>query len=165
MKFIIIGFLVPFLVLIAMVLISIVFIKKRKEEGEDKKGKGEGKEKKKFGWEWIVVVVILAIAGYQYFTKSSSHQQAPVISQNERIIEMIAKPNQWSENIQIPPKYWFRIYPEGKIKIKTWDGREIDDEPGKATWLGNEIKDANFRVKSREKEKDVKVVIILHQKT
>jgi hypothetical protein len=66
------------------------------------------------------------------------------------ITELIAKPNQWSENFSVPPGYCFQISPKGKIRIKFWDGREIDDEPGKRNWLGNDSRNSNFTITSRE---------------
>ena len=87
----------------------------------------------------------------------------PDSQQPTRIDTVIAPVGKWSENYSVPPRHWCRIVPLGKIKVKTWDGREIDDEPGKDTWLGHDVLDANFRFTSREST-EVKVAIVLTPK-
>lgn len=77
--------------------------------------------------------------------------------------EIIVRPNCWSGNISIPAQYWFRIVPEGRVTIRTWSGRVIHDAPGQANWLGDEIRDGNFRIISDESQ-PVKVVIIFRPK-
>ncbi|OGM91795.1 hypothetical protein A2999_01325 [Candidatus Wolfebacteria bacterium RIFCSPLOWO2_01_FULL_38_11] len=77
--------------------------------------------------------------------------------------EIIARPNCWSGNISIPPQSWFRIVPSGKVTIRTWAGRVIRDGPGQANWLGDDIRDGNFRIISDESQ-PVKVAILSRPK-
>jgi len=72
--------------------------------------------------------------------------------------EVVAKPNQWSENVSVPSDVVARLEPKGKVRYRFWDGREIDDEPGKDNWLKDCIRNGNFRVRSREDD-DVRVVV------
>jgi hypothetical protein len=72
--------------------------------------------------------------------------------------EVIATPNQWSENISIPSNARFRIEPKGKVQYRFWDGKIINDEPGKDIWFKDCIRNGNFRVLSRE-DHDVKVIV------
>ncbi|MEK7555400.1 MAG: hypothetical protein AAB516_01105 [Patescibacteria group bacterium] len=122
------------------------------------------KERKKISFGWVISILILAIAGYggyKYFSSISPSQ--PSLAAEIRWQEIIVQPNQWSENFSIPPYHWFRIRPEGKVRYKFWDGQEIEDEPGKPNWLGDEITLSNFRIKSME-DKEVKVIIFLRPK-
>ncbi len=77
--------------------------------------------------------------------------------------EIIARPDCWSGNISIPPSTLFRIVPEGRVTIRTWSGRVIHDAPGQANWLGDEIRDANFKIISDEQQ-PVKVAVITRKK-
>jgi len=76
----------------------------------------------------------------------------------ETTTEVTAMPNQWSKNISIPSNARFRIEPNGKIQIRFWDGKIVNDEPGKETWFKDCIRNGNFRVMSRE-DHDVKVTV------
>lgn len=76
---------------------------------------------------------------------------------------IIAMPGCWSGNISIPPQSWFRIVPKGRVTIRSWSGRIIHDGPGQDNWLGDEIRDGNFRIISDESQ-PVKVVIITRPK-
>lgn len=78
-------------------------------------------------------------------------------------LTVLAKIGEWSENVSVPPFHWARVIPEGKIRIRIWNGQEIDDEPGKANWLGDDILNANFRFQSREGG-DVKVTVLMRPK-
>lgn len=77
--------------------------------------------------------------------------------------EIIVRPNCWSGNISIPPQSWFRIVPEGNVTIRSWSGRVIHDGPGQDNWLGDIIRDGNFRIISDEAQ-PVKVAIITRSK-
>lgn len=90
--------------------------------------------------------------------KSPKRLKKTTTSTPSKTIEVIAKPDQWSENFSVPPGYCFEIHPKGKIRIRFSDGKEINDEPGKIKWLGNDVRKSNFSFMSRE-DKDVKVKI------
>lgn len=73
-----------------------------------------------------------------------SGKEAPDLSGVTRAF--IAMPGEWTENFSVPPSHHIRIHPHGCIFVKLWNGRVIKDCPGLATWLGDEVEQANFRV-------------------
>lgn len=131
-------------------------------------GKGPAKKLgKKAGWGgWAVAgVLVLLIVGsiaYNHFK-----QPKPVAQQKQICKAVIIAPvEQWSENFSVPPGYWYRIRPEGKIKRKDWNGdeRNLDNDFSKTpVWRGDNIPHANYKFISRE-DRPVRVVIYLQRK-
>ena len=162
----ILGILTP-LILIILFVVAIILIKRAKATTSDTTTTAAAK-KAGFNWVGWVVVILAALGIYGCYHSSKRQQQSQsaqqaTVSRNVKAIVMVAKPNQWSKNVSIPPFHWFRIVPEGKIRIRMWNGREMDSEPGNDTWFGDEILNANFRFQSREKG-DVKVIILMRPK-
>jgi len=122
-------------------------------------------------WVWWLPAVLIILSLFAFCrggdktTKQSSAAATsqPAPTKPERTIEVIAPVGRLSENVSIPLLHWFRIAPEGKIRIRLWNGQEMDSEPGNDTWYGDDILDANFRFMSRETG-DVKVKVVMRPK-
>ena len=175
-----IGFLAAVLIAVLFILVVAVFIKRtrtpKKETPPDSAPakKDERKNKRILGFA-VVLGLVFAFSilfGYRavYFLffdiiPRAIQKEAP--ASTTTVEEVIAKPDQWSRNISVPPNHWFRLTSHGKmIVVKTWDGREFKDEPGKeaVVWLGDDIRNANFQVRSLEKE-EVQVTVLFQKKT
>lgn len=75
-----------------------------------------------------------------------------------------AYPGRWSEPVVFPPNAWFRLDPQGKVRVRDLRGKEWDDEPGAARWAGEEnVANFAFRFRSRVSE-PVEVVVYHHSK-
>jgi hypothetical protein len=68
----------------------------------------------------------------------------------------------WSEWYILPPNQVFQLWPEGKARYHFWDGRKVDDEPGKIINLGG-LRTNIVRFISRE-EAPVEVKIVLQSR-
>ncbi len=116
----------------------------------------------KWAWWLLGIVSLITTISVSLAIKSPEKKDANVPYPRaavERTVIITIKPGE-EVSYQVPPKHWFRIFSEENVAATTWDGRKIKD----IAWLGDEIRDANFRLKSNEKEKDAKVVITLRQK-
>ena len=84
---------------------------------------------------------------------------------NEETRTLWANPGVWSDSLLVPPFYWCRIHPEGKIRIHFLDGREVKDGPSEksANWLGDNIPNCQFKVMGLETT-PVRVQVILQPK-
>jgi len=160
------GIMVVFVITAIIFFIAIATLRKKESSlSPAEKEPAVKKPEKKGGWGWIAALGIFLVAAYHSYQYFSEKPHAPVTKTTT--IEVVARPDQWSENISIPPGYWFRITSgEKMIAIRTWDGREIRDEPGKQAiaWLGNEIQRANFKVRSLENG-EVRVLVLLQKET
>lgn len=94
--------------------------------------------------------------------KSKIYKPAPptlqiLTSTEERFY--IAPPNKWSERINIPDNYWYRVVdPENKIVIKSWNGKIY--APTERVWEGDKILNANYWIKSvTGKEEVIKILL------
>ena len=160
-----------FLGTIALVVILFIGLTIRKA-GRNRKGQAQTApaapaKKTNLAWiGWLVAIVLVAVGvnwGYRRYYKETQTPPIAAPARAERVIETIAPVGRWSENISIPLLHWFRIVPEGKVRIRLWNGREMDSEPGNDTWFGDNILDANFRFMSRETG-DVKVKVVMRPK-
>ena len=91
--------------------------------------------------------------------KVSIQPRVPHETVDTKTISITLKPGE-EISYQVPPKHWFRIYSDQNVVATTWSGRPIPD----LSWLGDEVRDANFKLKSKEKEKDATVIITLRPK-
>jgi len=122
---------------------------------------------KGYGWLWFVGIGIIVLAISlgpikKEFQKEANPTKTITPFQQRvtelKIIKFVLKPGE-EKKYSVPPNHWFRAYSEGKVKVKTWDGREMDG----TAWLGDEIRDANLRFKSYD-ERDAVVIITLRPK-
>lgn len=125
-----------------------------------------------FLWLVVILLAIVIVSWWRSAARRATEEAAkktPVTAtaqpttKPDRTIEITAPVGRWSENVSIPLLHWFRIMPEGKVRIRLWNGKEMDSEPGNDTWFGDNILDANFRFQSRE-EQGVGVKILLRPK-
>ena len=79
----------------------------------------------------------------------------------ERIVVFNLRPGE-EIKYSVPPRHFFRIYSDDRVEAKTWDDRMYRDED--TAWLGDEIRHANFILRSREQTKTAKVTIALRPK-
>lgn len=149
-----------------IVFLAVWRIRQKTEEKPSVAPVAEKKIEKKTSWGWavagILVFLIAAAVTYNHFK-----QPKPVAQQKQICKAVIIAPvEQWSENFSVPPGYWYRIRPEGKIKRKDWNGteRNLDNDFSKTpVWRGDNIPHANYKFISRE-DRPVKVVIYLQKK-
>lgn len=150
------------------VVVKKMFSKPRVEAGKEEK---KGKEKSSSLLEKITSIAILAtlvaITAMSVVNIYKSLQTPPCKREKITKVVIIAPVGRWSRNFSVPPYCQFRIRSQGEIKIKTWDGREIeadDDFTKPGNWLGDDLgddlRDINFQFTSRE-NKEVKVFIFL----
>ncbi len=108
----------------------------------------------------VVGLLFIMIIWWANAINKQVGQQEKVAAQKDVVTRsFILKPGE-EMSYKISPKYWFRIYSEEDVKATTWSGSMFDN----TSWLGDEIRDANFKLKSYEKEKDAIVIITLRPK-
>jgi hypothetical protein len=109
----------------------------------------------------IVAIMSFGAVGTVTIYKATKDDEKKVLvpREGEKTVTLIIRPGE-EISYQIPPKHFFRIYSKENVVATTWDGRKIRD----VAWLGDEIRHANFKLKSEEEHKDAVVIITLRQK-
>lgn len=95
--------------------------------------------------------------------QSKNHPQPTAQTQKETTAKeeerfYTAPSDRWSDNINIPPHYAFRIIDGGKILIRSWNGKII--KPGENVWVGDNIMNANFEVRSITGKEEIATVLL-----
>jgi len=106
----------------------------------------------------ILSIVLISILLYKEFEIG---KWVRVQSSSARTVEFNLYPGEKMQ-YSVPPRHSFRIYSDDRVEAKTWDGRIYRDKD--TAWLGDEIRHANFVLRSAEETKTARVVITLRPK-
>ncbi|MEK7548953.1 MAG: hypothetical protein AAB496_00450 [Patescibacteria group bacterium] len=111
----------------------------------------------------ILSIVLISIIIYKEFGigKWIEGGQSASARTAERIVILNLRPGE-EMKYSVPPRHLFRIHSDDRVEAKTWDGRIYRDKD--TTWLGDEIRHANFVLRSTEETKTARVVITLRPK-